>query len=169
MERNGISVTLNVVWLLIPDELDRVLQGFTDTTISRVYRGSFNAFLLKTGNWGYNSHSSQNAARAHGTQMDSKFTRPQEPLGCGAAGFVSQMQQTNVHQLCEAVVPIWTQIPEEHFQLLTECMAWIINAALTYSSCDRARQWTQCVCSLAIIRCKLYGLCICSKFQILSS
>lgn len=126
MERNGISVTLNIVWLLIPDELDRVLQGFTDTTVSRVYRGSFNAFLLKTGNWGYNSHSSPNAAQldefllrhsdsktgfktwwwAHSTQTASKFTGPQEPLGCGAAGdsyhkCSKQMCISSVRLLCQ--------------------------------------------------------------------
>ncbi len=43
---------------------------------------------------------------------------------------IMDVQTTNLQQLCDAIMSIWTKISEECFQHLVESMPWIIKAVL---------------------------------------
>ncbi len=43
---------------------------------------------------------------------------------------IMDVQTTNLQQLCDAIMTIWTKISEECFQHLVESMPWIIKTAL---------------------------------------
>ncbi len=43
---------------------------------------------------------------------------------------IMDVQPTNLPQLCDAIMSIWTKISEECFQHLVESMAWRIKAVL---------------------------------------
>ncbi len=43
---------------------------------------------------------------------------------------IMDVQLTNLQQLCDAIMSIWTKISEECFQHLVESMAWRIKAVL---------------------------------------
>ncbi len=74
----------------------------------------------------------------HFTQMVSTVTRSQSnraPLGCGGTGYsrsinILVVQPTNLQQLCDAIMSIWTKISEECFQHLVESMPRRIKAVL---------------------------------------
>lgn len=41
---------------------------------------------------------------------------------------IMDVQPTNVQQLCDAVMSIWTKTSEEYFQQLVDSVSWIIKA-----------------------------------------
>ncbi len=67
------------------------------------------------------------------TQMASKVTRSQSNralLGSGGTGDSGDVQSTNLQQLRDAIMSIWTKICEEFFQHLVESMPRRIKAVL---------------------------------------
>ena len=50
--------------------------------------------------------------------------------GRGGAGFIIDVQPTNLQQLHNAIMPIWTKLSEECFQELLESMTQTIKAVL---------------------------------------
>ncbi len=70
----------------------------------------------------------------HFTQKASTVTRSQSnraPLGCGGMGeCIMDVQPTNLQQLRDAIMSIWTKISEECFQHLVESMPQSIKAVL---------------------------------------
>ncbi len=70
----------------------------------------------------------------HFTQMGSTVTRSQSnraPLGCCEREIhIMDVQPTNLQQLCDAIMSIWTKISDECFQHLVESMPRRIKAVL---------------------------------------
>lgn len=52
------------------------------------------------------------------------------PIRGGTESQIMDVQLTNLRQLCEAFMPIWTKISEESFQHLVKTVPWTIKAAV---------------------------------------
>ncbi len=92
----------------------------------------------------------------HFTQTASTVTKSQSnraPLGCGEREIhIMDVQPTNLQQLCDAIMSIWTKISEECLQHLVESMPRRIKTVLKTkevqpgtSKLYQSGQWV-CVC-----------------------
>ncbi len=64
--------------------------------------------------------------------MSSLYLNPIEHLWDGVEReiHIMDVQPTNLQQLCDAIMSIWTNISEEGFKHLVESMPWRIKAVL---------------------------------------